>query len=453
MKRIALTALFALTTACASAPVTPPTSDTATGVDSTGVSIARQTTTPLRQQALDLFAAASEAERGVSFSLDLDALRARGILSNDPKIAGGYTLVQALAPLVGELTIFKSEWTRPLSELLVHASVVDRAVPFPKVKRLGLYVPRVAPLSASTRVADVARQSALLVGVEADAAAVRAILSSYAAIVRASRPSVSSAIGERGPVPEVALVDGSLCVLEGDDRAPLACLFGGDGVYVLGTPQVLDALKSRGAASDSTRGGGTNTPDATGNTPIQFFSLAYADDKVGRVFARAFGDDDLTLTIALDSPTEAISQQFAQVAHLFLARRQQAQREFSVATAMALQNVQAAIGQDAQAPEDLRAAVSQLTVDAIFDPYGTGLMNPDNVALTQDGKVLTLTARLPAAHVDHHIVTWRNMSAFEFSLYSGLPRALLALFKPRDTAPDTAPASPDAAGPIADAAE
>ena len=138
MKRIALTALFALATACASAPVTPPTSDTATGVDSTGVSIARQTTTPLRQQALDLFAAASEAERGVSFSLDLDALRARGILSNDPKIAGGYTLVQALAPLVGELTIFKSEWTRPLSELLVHASVVDRAVPFPKVKRLGL---------------------------------------------------------------------------------------------------------------------------------------------------------------------------------------------------------------------------------------------------------------------------------------------------------------------------
>ena len=449
MKRIALTALIALTTACASAPVTPPTTtDTVPGAI-----IARQTTTPLRQQALDLFAAASEAERGVSFSLDLDALRARGILSNDPKIAGGYTLVQALAPFVGELTTFKSEWTRPLSELLVHASIVDRAVPFPRIKRLGLYVPRVAPLSASTRVADVARQSALLIGVEADAAAVQAILSSYAAIVRASRPTVSSAIGERGPVPEVALVDGALCVLEGDDRAPLACLLGGDGVYVLGTPQVLDALKSRGAASDSTRGGGTDTPDATGNTPIQFFSLAYADDKVGRVLVRASGSDDVTLTIALDSPTEATSQQFAQVAHLFLARRQQAQREFAVATAMALQNVQESLRQDAQAPEDLRATVSRLTADAIFDPYNTGLMNPDNVALTQSGKVLTLTARLPAAHVDHHIVTWRNMSAFEFSLYMGLPRAFLALFNPRDRAPQKAPASPDTTGPIADAAE
>lgn len=399
MKRFALFALLSLSAACASTG----TPHVATPSE---VTIARATPSPLRQQALDLFAAAAEPEQGLSLSIDLDAMRARGILPSEEEIPGGYTFVQMLAPFVGELTTFKSEWTKPLSQMLVHATLLDRAAPFPKIKRLGVYVPGEELLDVALD--ELLLSGVLLLGVDSDAVSAQALLENYAALIRAARPAIAAtAIGiER--VPEVALQSDSLCLVEGVDKVPVACLLSGDGVYALGSPAALASLQARATAPAASDG------------ELQFAHAVFADSKIGRLTIRSAGATDLRLTIALDSPTEEASQQLAQVANLVLARRQQAQREFEMATALALQNAQHSIAQDSQAPARLREVASALTVEALFDPHGTDLMNPDNVVLAQAGKQLTLGLRLPAAYLDRNIVTMRNMNALELSLYSGL---------------------------------
>lgn len=429
MKRFALLALFPLSIACASTGTSRAPS---AQVPPAQVAIARATPSPLPRQALDLFAAAAHPDQGLSISVDLDALRARGILPSGEEIPGGYTFVQFIAPFVSELTTFKSEWTKPLSELIVFASLLDRAVPFPEIKRLGVYVPGEDLLNA--QIGELLHGSVVLLGIDADAVSARALLENYAALIRAARPALAAVDAGDGGLPEVALQSDSLCVVEGEDRAPKACLLGGDGVYALGSPAAIASLKAR------------VTPPTVGDGELQFAQMVFADAKIGRLTFRSAGTDDLTLTIALESPTEEASLQFAQVANLLLARRQQAQREFEMATAIALQNAQQSIAQDAQAPAPLRAMTAGLTVETLFDPHGTDLMNPDNVTLAQTGKLLTFGLRLPAAYVDRSIVTMRNMSAFEFSLYSGLSGLALTvthfsgLFSALPEAPDTSEA-------------
>lgn len=422
MKRFALFALFTLSAACASTGTPPPVS--AEGA------IARARPAALRQQALDLFAAAAQPEQGLSIDIDLDALRARGILPSDPKIPGGYSFVQMIAPWVGELTTAKSEWVRPLSEMLVYATLLDRTAPFPEIKRLGLYVPGEDLFDMAP--GALLAQGVLLLGVEADAVSARSLLENYAALIRAARPALAEIIAtpeaQQVRAPAVELLGDSLCVSEGTATAPLACLLGGEGVYALGAPAALAALQARVTSPAA-------LPEA-----LRFAHLAFADAAIGRLSIEATGSADLFLTVVFDAPTEEASQQLAQMANLILARRAQAQREFEMATALALQNAQRSIAEDGQAPARFKEVASGLTVGALFDPDGAGLMNPDNVALIQDGTRLTLEARVPAAFLDRNIITMRNLNSFELTLYSGLAGlALIAV----DFAASNSPAAAD----------
>ncbi len=404
MKRFALFALSTLSAACAS------TGASHTAAPASEVAIARAAPAPLRQQALDLFAAASQPEQGLAIDLDLDAMRARGLLPSDPEIPGGASFVQMLAPFMGELTALKSEWARPLSKMLVYATLIDRAAPFPAIKRLGLHVAGedLFEMDMSALFA----QSVLLIGVEADAFSAKALLENYAALARAARPEVAELIagfGAEARAPEVAIQGEALCVVEGQQaREPIACLLGGEGVYALGAPAAIAALQARVAAP------------AAVPSELRFARIAFADGEIGRLAIEVAGSADLLLTIALDAPTVAASQQFAQMANLILARRQQARREFEMATALALQNAQRSIAEDGQAPVQFKEVAAGLTVEAVFDPHGTGLMNPDNESLTQVGTLLTFSARVPAAQLDRNLIAMRNMSALELSFYSGL---------------------------------
>lgn len=393
MQRLALLMLAVFTTACASA--------VSTQVINANPSIAGPTALPLRKPAQDLFAAAAQPRpMGISLSIDFDAMRSRGLIPTKEELPGGYTLVQSIAPFIGELTIVSSEWTKPLSEALVFATLIDRAIPFPQIKRLGFFVQGEQIFDMDFD--EVLQKSVLLLGVDTDQVEAKKLLESYAAIVRAARPSLAEimvAADMELDSADIVMQGDSLCAIEAAGKAPLACLLGGDGVYALGSPAAIESLAAQAAA-------GTNVAPGP-----HFARTLLMFEESMRMEILMNGEADLDVAISLDVPDdEETGQEIVQMANMFMARRQQARREFDMSTALALQNVQHALAQDPKAPAHLKEVAAGLTLDTIYDPYGTGLMNPDNVTLTQVGSQFVLKIHFPDAYVNHAIITSRNAS-------------------------------------------
>ncbi|MDR0965918.1 MAG: hypothetical protein LBM75_05375 [Myxococcales bacterium] len=416
MKRLVLFTLLALTTACASTTGTSSSSSSALCPPS---SIGGPVGTPLAKPALDLFAAAAQlTQPGITLSIDLDALTERGLRKAPMDLQGGYTLVQTIAPFTRELAMLSSSLIKPLSETLVYATLLDRRIPASRIKRLGFFFQ--GEDFDDLDFDEIVKKGVLLLGLDMGSAEAQALLADYAAIARAAQPALDEILiaEDETPVAFVLAPQGdALCAIDQESKEAVACLLGSEGIYALGSPSLIEVLKARVPAAAS-------VPQ-----PPHFVRFSILDPGAPRIELIVDGKTDLDVSVSIEAPDEESAEQVAMASTLFLSSRDQAKREFDMATALSLQNAQRAIASDEKASASLKALASGLTLESIYDPYATGLISPDPLTLTQRGNHFLLKLHLPAAYVDHLIVTGRQGTILDvFQMASSLEKVVKLVF-------------------------
>ncbi len=391
--------------------------------------------------ATDLFAAATDPEKGIAVTFDLDAMRKRGLADNVPQKPGGYTFVQLLAPFVGEATSISSELAKPLAEGLVYASLLDRAIPLPVVKRAGFYLP--VDVTGDISFEDSMKEAIILLGVDSSELDAKSLLADVSTAIHLKDVVFSSddsektadAADDSGNAGEeeagdervikqkkdggmsFALEDGMLCATRKDASSKM-CILGGDGVYAIGKAESLAALRS-----------GEKKPAAS---QTEFAHIYFAAPEIGSILLTSSEDADgsLPVTITFEAADEETAQKIAPLAVMGMTRRGQALSEFEMELAMALQNLQKAVADDASASERMKKAAADMTIKSITDPYDVGFGKPDAVKVVSEGKHLELSLRIPGAYIDRLSITsynWRN--SLKGQIVSGLAAGAAKAFE------------------------
>ena len=376
---------------------------------------------PLSAQAADLFAAASDPEKGIAVTIDLDAMRKRGLADNVPQKEGGYTLVQLLAPFVREITSVSTDMAKPLAEGLVYASLLDRAIPLPVVKRAGFYLP--VDVTGDMTLDEALQEAAILLGVDSSEIDAKTLLADISTALHLKDALFSSNSSEGAASEEAgggegaenketkmsfSLEDGMLCAVRGEPASKM-CILGGEGVYAVGKSEVLSALRSaeKKPAGDRT----------------EFAHIYFAAPSIGSILLSSTEDADgsLPVTITYEAADREMVQKIAPMAAMALEQRRQAQSEFDMELAMALQNLQKAVAEDGSASERMKKAAADMTLKSITDPYEVGFGGPDAIKFTSEGTHVELSFRIPGGFIDHLSITsynWRN--SLKGQLVSGL---------------------------------
>lgn len=436
MNNIRVTA-FALAAAvafagCASTQVRPDdASNDATADEVKAPLVTGMDKPPLKASAAQMFDAIGKPmENGFGLDVDLDALVRRGIVEDRAEMEGGYSLVQLLAPFVGDATMVKSSLAKPAAELLVYASLVDRTLPFHDVKRLGLW----APLDGEeAEVKDMLQKGVLIIGTEATQVDNKVLLETAATMIRLGAAALSdekkegeadAAGGDSAKTPYVMKGD-KLCTVVEDEK-PALCIYGGDGVIAGGYENSLDQLlaMSSAAAAEAAQPGETAGIQVA---PRPGFGGLWVSVKEKGTLVLTTADEsngDATVKVVAHANNPMAAAQVAPIIEMGLMQRLQSRREFDMATSVALQNARKTLEADADAPAALKEVAASMTLESITDPYSVGIMDPDNVKFSKDGDDLVLTLKAPAGYVDHLAITARNMGTLKRRLVIGLATAM-----------------------------
>lgn len=321
---------------------------------------------PLSKEAAVSFERLTVPQMGGVATIDLDGLRARGVISADFAMDDLIDTVSwGLAMVVGDDKMKEKELDA-FAGALVWMGVLKRWDAWPSVQRLGIRYEVIPHLTEAPT-----HDFVLLYATDSSAAHNRELIEGFAAIERASGLGFAS------------MKDGSLCALVPDSTFEL-CMTAGDGWMIAGTPSGIAAHQARKemvpasphllAVDARMLGAGAGTITVSGQTDL-----------------------DLAVKAELADPRQA--QQAEQAVTALLAQWDLRQERARKVVAPRLQALQTVVDADQAAPARLKTATHALTVEELVStPLTTRFRQ--SVNMTREGGRIDARATLPAEAID-----------------------------------------------------